>query len=1185
MKLKRLVIQGFKSFADKTEIVFEDGTTAIVGPNGSGKSNISDAVRWVLGEQSAKQLRGAKMEDVIFGGTEKRKPHSWCEVSLLFDNEDRTLQMDCAEVQITRRVWRSGESEYYLNKAACRLRDIHELLRDTGIGKEGYSLIGQGRIDEILSNKSEERREIFEEAAGIVTYRTRKEEAERRLSNTRQNLDRVEDILSELEDQLEPLSQQAEDARQYLALRESLRDLELNAFILNHDKYKDQVTKLEALIESIEQELAQTGPRVEELSAQREALSVKTEEIDAKESEASASVLEAARAVEAQEGANNVLRERITHSETNQRREAMLAQEETGRAKALEQLKEENRAEKATRSRKLSDSRAQSAAAEEALKGSQEGVAKREEQLESHKAAIMQAMNRISDMRQDQARLTTLQQSLSGRLTEAEQAAASLSAERQLLSNAEVNAEAALAAAGDDMAKLESEARALDDAVRSAAQASETLLSALQEKTRKRHETGSRLKVLREMERDYEGYQHAVRQALLHARGDSAVHGVVAGILKTPKQYERALDMVLGAALQQIITDDEQTAKRLIEYLRENRFGRATFLPMTTVRGRTLSGEERQVLSMPGCLGVASELVTYEPQYRSIVESLLGRTVVAENLDAGIAIMRRGRQAFRLVTLSGDVMHSGGSMTGGSVQSRMTSLLSREREIHEHEALLAALDAEIAQTQSSIEQTDTMRTEAKRRRNELFDRVHQAEIAVAREQEHTANAQAEYAAHDKRRQEAELLADQIRTNLDDISQQLNQAQAVSDGGELDQAGMQAQTVEMQAALSKARAELETLREEAVHIRVSIASQERELDAVRKEGERLGREEGQLSQRQEQREEERLAQAQALEYDRESLANGEAQHTQCLETLETRRAVQSELAAARQALLAESRSVTAQLETLRSELSVAADKQHKTELQLVRAQGELKNLEERIWNEYELTYAGALDYRREDFDPRESQKEIDAIRAQIRAMGSVNVNAIENYQITKERFDHLDTQRQDLNKAMADLEGIIVELSVKMERRFREQFAQLNKYFGKTFQMLFGGGHAALKLADETDILNCGIDVIAQPPGKNLQLLSLLSGGERALTAIAILFAMLQLKPTPFCILDEIEAALDEANVANFADYLNEFSANTQFVVVTHRRGTMERCQALYGVAMEEKGVSRMVSVKLADISA
>jgi chromosome segregation protein len=547
--------------------------------------------------------------------------------------------------------------------------------------------------------------------------------------------------------------------------------------------------------------------------------------------------------------------------------------------------------------------------------------------------------------------------------------------------------------------------------------------------------------------------------------------------------------------------------------------------------------------------------------------------------------MRRGRHAFRLVTLGGDVMHSGGSMTGGSVQSRMTSLLSREREIGEHAAKLQSLEKRLKDLGAQLEALEARRAEDKKARNALFDRAHQAEIAVARDTAREESARAELSAYDSRRADAEGLVSQIRDNLTDVDEQLRRAQAVEAGGALDQADMHAKTPALQAALAAAREALEALREETTALRVSAAAQEREWEAARREGERLRREEGLLSERQAQRGLTQQQQAELLAADRTALAEGEAMREGLALALEERREAHTALTQRRQALQGEGRALETQLEEMRATLTLAADRRHRAELALVRQQGELKNLQDRIWTEYELTYAGAEAFRQENFDLRASEKQIAALRGEIREMGSVNVSAVEQYILTKERFEQLSTQRDDLLRAAADLESIIGELLVKMERRFRKQFAQLNEYFGKAFALLFGGGQAELKLADAGDVLNCGIDIVVQPPGKKLQLLSLFSGGERALTAIAILFAMLQLKPTPFCILDEIEAALDEANVANFAEYLKRFSERIQFVVVTHRRGTMERCQALYGVAMEEKGVSRMVSVKLADAGA
>ena len=1184
MRLKKLELTGFKSFAEKTEILFENGTTAIVGPNGSGKSNISDAVRWVLGEQSAKSLRGAKMEDVIFNGTEKRKPLTFCEVSLLMDNEDGALKIDAAEVLITRRVWRSGEGEYFINRAACRLRDIQDLFRDTGVGRDGYSVVGQGRVDEILSQKSEDRRRVFEEAVGIATYRARKEEAEKRMDNTQQNLDRVEDIISELEAQLGPLEKQAEDAKRYLALRDTLRDLDLNQFLIRHDKQTQRVEQFRQALETAQQALAEAEPKIEALQAEREARERAADELYTACDEANTVVLEAAREVDTRKGANELLRERIARRREDGEKEAALREAEIEKIANLKKTGSENADEIARREAALSDARVSLQGAERALQEAQKAASECEETLEAHKTALMAAMNRAADMRSAQARLGALKQSLEGRLADAEADAEGSREGRQALLETMEKAQAELARVNEKKQAMDAQARALDESVRAAAQQSETLLAKLNERSRVMHETASRLKVLREMARDYDGYQNAVKQALLYARGDSSVRGVVANILRTPKDYERALEMVLGPALQNIITEDEHAAKRLINYLRQNRMGRATFLPMNTIRGRTLSYDERQVLSMPGCVGVASELVQFGEEYRGIVENLLGRTVIAENLDTGIEIMRRGRHAFRLVTLEGDVMHSGGSMTGGSTQSRMTSLLSREREIAEHETRLKTVENEISQIQDKLQALDASRTEAKRRRNALYDSAHEAEIDVARETEHFEAAKAALSEHDAREGKAALLVEQIRENLSDIEAQLRQAEQAQTGDETDREGMQAETVRIQQLLTQARARVEALHEESAEKRVAVAAQERELEAARREGERLRQESERLLREREARERERAAESGRQLDDETRLREGERDAEALEEKLTAARKRHEGLNEKHRAAQGDVRRLTGELEALRAQAAEDGDRSHKFEIQLVRAEGDLKSLQDRIWNEYELTYAGAEPFRRDDFNLREADKQIADIRAEIRAMGTVNVNAVEAYQTTKERFDMLDAQKQDLLKAADDLKDIIESLLSQMESRFRKRFAMLNGFFGTAFTKLFGGGRAELRLTDEHDVLGCGIDIVAEPPGKKLQLLSLLSGGERALTAIALLFAMLELKPTPFCILDEIEAALDEANVANFADTLNELAKDTQFIVVTHRRGTMERCQALYGVAMEERGVSRMVSVKLEEAS-
>lgn len=1184
MRLKRLEIYGFKSFADRTVVVFDQGITGIVGPNGSGKSNLSDAVRWVLGEQSAKALRGGKMEDVIFNGTQKRKRLGYCEVSLVFDNEDHALPVDFAEVMITRRVYRSGEGEYYINKAACRLRDIVELFRDTGVGKEGYSIIGQGRIGEILSQKSEDRRGIFEEAAGIVKYRTRKEESEKRLANMRENLSRVEDIIAELEGQLEPLAKASETARHYLALRDELRVLECSSFVLRSDRAKERIAEAEAMLTGLREAIAQEETRAGELTAARDAANEKSQALEEQVSKAHESVLELTREKEAREGELAMLRAEIARMEKDV---LNLGQEEDvrrARSEALEGEIRQNEADTLDTRTQITGLQRELRAKEEALFAAQEAAREAEETLEAHKSAIIDAMNRLSDVRTSEARLATMRKELERRGEEARAQREELTVIAQRLDEQLEEAKQELEEFRQAEGELQEAGRRIEQESQEAAQKIARIQQAVNEANGQKQAAASRLRVLREMERDYAGYQQAVKQVLLHARGNQGVRGVVASLMQVPKELERAVEAVLGGALQNVVTSDEYVARDMIAYLRSNKLGRATFLPMTTITGRTLNSQERQLLSMPGCVGVASELVSFAPEYRGIVENLLGRTVVAENLNAGIEIMRRGRHAFRLVTLEGDVMHSGGSMTGGSSASRMTSLLSREREIKEHEALLEKLDQQIGEYEARLEKGEAFRQGVKQRRAQAFEELHQAQIDVSIASERVRTLSAQREGHAQQEQRCDLLCAQIEENLAQIDSQLDGARSTQAGEERTSDEMNRRTGELSEALYEKREALDALREEAQQVRVTLAAKERDLTALTADGTRMRREQeeiaAQLYEAHERREALILQHQQATQ----QMAMDTQLSSACGEKLQD---AQQELTA-RQALRGESqehvRALTQEIDALREQLAQDQDKGHKAEMILSRTQAELSQMQQRIWDEYELTYAGAKEYLAEPFDLAASDKRSGDIRREIRAMGPVNVTAVEDYRACRERYEELAGQRDDLLKAEGDLKDIIETLQRQMERQFMENFHLMQQYFAETFAKLFGGGHAELRLLDEDDVLGCGIEIVAQPPGKKLQLLSLLSGGERALTAIAILFAMLRLKPTPFCFLDEIEAALDDGNISTFADYLREFSRDTQFVVVSHRKGTMERCDSLYGVAMEEKGVSTMLSVELKDVS-
>ena len=1182
MRLKKLIVHGFKSFADHVEIVFEDGITGVVGPNGCGKSNIADAMKWVLGEQSAKSLRGAKMEDVIFGGTEKRKRLSFCEVTLIFDNEDHSLPIDFTEVSVTRRVYRSGEGEYKINGAACRLRDIVDLFRDTGIGKDGYSMIGQGKIDELLSAKSEDRRQVFEEAAGIVKFKARKQDAQRRMDNTTQNLNRVEDILTELEERVEPLKQQSETAREYLTLRDELKVLDLNVFLLRTERYEARIKELNESIESLGEAILESNQALETAGTERETCQEELTVLEALAAEKRDVVQELIREVEAGEGAVRVMRERMAAGEKERGR--LLEQRDAagrGREGVYERIEAltvkiaADQQEIQSRAAALSGLEAQLDAAEQELR-------EIEERSEQMKQQIIQAMNRLGDVRSQRARLSAMKNALENQLQSMEGDREREQAGVNSLNEQVEEARSRLEEEEKRKGELKEQAQDHNLRVQALNDRLQALSAQVTELQNQRQSADSRMKLLREMQRDYEGYNNSVKQVLLQARRNpnSGVHGVVADLIHVPAKLERAIDMVLGGALQNIVVDRDEDAKRMIEYLRANRFGRATFLPISSVRGRTLTPQERQVLTLPGCIGVASELIEFDSRYQGVVDNLLGRTVIAEDLTSGIAIQRASRYQLRLVTLEGDVMHSGGSMTGGSVQSRMTSLLSRTREIEETEKKLASIGEELSKLREIYTGLDEERTALKKERGEIFDALHQQEVLCGRADALLKAALDEQAGNNERVERVEAERNRLAAQLEDVSASLSALDGQQEDAEQSTGSRQQEVKKLQEEIFSRRSSNEELRGRVSDGRVRLAEMRRDLEADQANRDRLSQqiedteriltESEQLLDKCEQ---ELAENASALERDIASLNDNKAK----LDEARSAFGAEDEKRTRAQKRLQE---ISESIDSMRARLDDFSDRHHRSELQLARVEGEYKQIQDRIWEDYELTYASAEPFRQADFKLTESEKRITAIRQRIRAMGTVNVAAVDEYRRTVERVTEMSSQRDDLLKARADLEGIIADLEKQMDQQFRTQFALINQNFARTFTKLFGGGTAELRLSDPKDALNCGIDIVAQPPGKKLQMLSLLSGGERALTAIAILFAILDLKPTPFCVLDEIEAALDDANIDTYADYLKGYSANTQFIVITHRKGTMERCDALYGVTMQEKGVSRIVSVKL-----
>lgn len=1184
MKLKKLELYGFKSFAQRTEIVFDEGITGIVGPNGSGKSNIGDAVRWVLGEQSAKTLRGASMSDVIFNGTQKRKPLSYCEVSLVFDNDDHALAMEAAEVMVTRRVYRNGESEYYLNRTACRLKDVVDLFRDTGIGKEGYSIIGQGRIDEILSRKSEDRRQVFEEAAGIVKFKARKEEADKKLQRTLENLERVDDILDELTKRLKPLEEQSRNARVYLELSTELKDLDLNLFLIRSDRARARLSELESELLTVQTILADTESNLTDKTTRRDETQNRIDQLEEAITKARTELMECAEHVhESQKKISALQSRRETRSENRQRivREQEEAQE---RLAEIEKDHVRIQADVEKQHSLITDAEQILRATQEAAEKAQAKEKEADAALEAQKAAVIDQMNRLSDVRNDKTRLNTMQAQMETRLTEIEESGGALQEQEAALREALTAVEKQLETENQHQQQCQEKLAQARQASDEADTAYANLRADVEKQSADMQAAASRHNVLTEMTRDMEGYNMAVRRAMTYAkqRGLTGVKGVLAQLMTVPQAYETAIDMALGAAQQNIVTDTEETAKELINYLRQNRLGRATFLPMSAIRGKTLYGNERNALKLPGCLGVASELVQCAPEYRGIVENLLGRTVIADNLDHGIPIMRAGNHAFRLVTLEGDVMHSGGSMTGGSAQSKVSNLLSRERELKELTAKLQTGRAELDKCRQELTQRQQTAQEKRQKVSDAVNALHQQEIAVAREQARRESVSADLNTHLQRMQETEQARVQLHQSLEDIRQQLETIEHQRTGAQGDQSAMEQKTIEMQNALVKARAEASAENDRLMVRTLQLSDLRHGLSDLERDEAHAQQDQAQILREQERREQllhemDELDAIDENDMKREEAESARRQKEQlrqesAAQAIEQRRSqAQSDL-----------RDILSDMENLHEAYNRDSEKLHKTELAKARIEGDQKNLQNRIWDTYKLTYAGAEEFRRTPFDEKESDRRAAELQGQIRALGTVNVGAVEEYAETKARVDDLTAQQQDLKRAEMDLRELIERLLIQMRSTFVENFSKMQGYFAETFTRLFGGGHAELKLMDPDDPLNCGIEVNAQPPGKKLQLLSLLSGGERALTAIAILFAMLKLKPTPFCILDEIEAALDDANIGYYADYLKEYSKGTQFIVVTHRKGTMERCNSLFGVAMEEQGVSRMVSVSLQD---
>ena len=1183
MYLKALEIQGFKSFPDKTVLNFGEDITAIVGPNGSGKSNISDAIRWVMGEQNSRQLRGAKMEDVIFGGTEKRRAMGFAQVTLVIDNTEHIFNRDEAEVAVTRRYYRSGESEYYINRQSVRLKDVNELFMDTGMGREGYSIIGQGKIDEILSVRSDDRREVFEEAAGISKYRHRKEESERKLQRTEENLVRINDKITELELQVEPLRKQAETAKKYLVLRDELRTLEISVWLENLQKLKADRLKLQADFETAQADQKKAQDELDRVYAQAEECSRLLHENDcaAEEKRGRISALESA--IGEHESAAAVARTTAQHhAETIERMDREMSESRSRTESLHEQMQVmARRMEEIDASARTLEN--EIAALCEEMSGSSDAAAAAAAQLEQLRrreaqevAGAAQAQAELSaittgsdEIAQRTAELTEELTQSEEKLTQTRREAAQN--EKELLSAREEEQAAANIIGGHSL-KMEGRQRRAKESIEQKNQLS------LQEKT-----ISDRIRLLSEMEKEYEGFSKAVKIVMraAEARTLSGIHGPVGNLIHTDKDCSVAIEIALGGALQHIVVDTKNDGKNAIGLLKQRDGGRATFLPLDTIRGRSL--RENGLENEYGFVGIASELVRCDGRYGSVIENLLGATVVVEDLDCGIQMAKRHDNRFRIVTLDGQVINAGGSMTGGSV-SRNAGILSRSGELEQ-------LHKKLKKIQSQLQDATLLAESANRELQKA-----QYELEVARDQQRQANDRV--LTLEGRKNHYDMLIESLEQQQESLRIQKEnlQKRSTDDAGRMDTirrtiAGFTARAEETREEIEMLQRRQETTRQGLGEMTDRLTEKKAQQAALSAEGESARRSMEDLSRLRESLEGEHTDRESLRAQMEQAMAQARAEEErQQQEARELRGGIEEH----RQALQKLSEEKMA-LETRRSQTDrlsrTCNDTLLNCEREVTRLEGKLngsaleeKQILDKLWERYELSHSDAQALRVELESVPKATRRIGELNREIKGLGAINIGAIEEFDRVNTRYTYLSDQRNDVEKAKEELLGIIEEITKQMTEIFATQFEILKQSFQETFLELFGGGRATLELEDENDILRCGIEIKAQPPGKQLKTLSLLSGGEKAFVAIALYFAILKVHPTPFCVMDEIEAALDESNVVRYARYMRRIAGKTQFIVITHRRGTMEEADVLYGITMQERGVSTVLTANLNELS-
>ena len=1181
MYLKSIEVQGFKSFANKIVFQFHNGITGIVGPNGSGKSNVADAVRWVLGEQRIKQLRGSSMQDVIFSGTETRKPLSYAYVAITLDNADHQLAIDYDEVTVARRIYRSGESEYLINGTVCRLRDVNELFYDTGIGKEGYSIIGQGQIDKILSGKPEERRELFDEAAGIVKFKRRKNAAQAKLENEKQNLVRVNDILAELEKQIGPLEKQSEVAKVYLKKKEELKTLDINVFLLENKRIKDQLSSIEEKYGIANDDLQKSTEQYEGIKEEYERIAAEIESLDAAIEEARSSLTDTGILRGKLEGEINVLKEQINSAKgsevhLNNRRNAL---EEDIALKDKD--KEAILAEKSETDAQVQEHMDTALQVRKQLEDIQNKIEELNNSIEAGKNTIIGELNQRATIKSKLGRFDSMMEQITIRKAE-------LNSRLLRAKSDEAAREESLKQLEDVFASVTEELRVMNEKeaeyelslgdIREALIGKDALLRETQTKY---HQDKSKLEALSNLTERYEGYGGSVKKVMEQKEKEKGIIGVVADIIKVDKKYETAIETALGGNIQNIVTDDEDTAKKMIQYLKVNKLGRATFLPLTSITNPQ-EFKNPEALEEKGVIGMADELVNIDKKYKDVAKAMLGRIVVVDHVDNAVKIARKFEYGIRMVTLEGELLVPGGAISGGAFKNN-SNLLGRRRELDELEKQIQKLLKTIDEINEDIENTKSKRNKMRMELESLKADIQRksieqntARLNIAQARERMEEEVEGVAALKLEEKELDSKIFEIKNDKESINKELSDSEALE--------------VSTQEQILKFQKELEEMRERETLTLADASEWDLKVEKLRQtqtfKQANVDRINGEI-------ERSRAELNEILEALSENTSEVELRKQNIIElekTIAASHDAQTESEGKLKGDIARKEELSAKQKNFFKEREEMAEHITALDKEVYRLNAQKEKLEESIeaqinymWDEYEITLSDAASIRDESMtDLSAMKKEISSLKDQIKKLGDVNVNAIEDYKNLMERFTFMKTQHDDLVEAEKTLEGIIEELDTAMRKQFTEKFAEINREFDKVFKELFGGGKGTLELMEEEDILEAGIRIIAQPPGKKLQNMMQLSGGEKALTAISLLFAIQNLKPSPFCLLDEIEAALDDSNVGRFAKYLHKLTKNTQFIVITHRRGTMEQVDRLYGITMQEKGVSTLVSVNLID---